>query len=515
MSPNRRILLNIIATYGRSLYGMVVGLFCGRWKLMALGEIDYGLLSVVGGLTAFISFLNMIFASATSRFFAFAIGQAQVTKDYREGLEECRRWFSLALSIHLLIPTVLMVLGYPAGLWAIRHYLTIPPERIEACIWVFRFVCVSCFLGMASVPFNAMYIAKQYIAELTLYSFATVTLNVVFLYYAVTHPGQWMTGMALWSCLLAVVPQLLIALRAILVFPECKFSCRYCFDRSRFRKMAAFAGWSSFGSLGMICRNQGIAIVVNRSFGPSVNAAMGIANSVNAHAQSLASAMQGAFIPVITTSIGAGDIETAKKLVYRFCKFGTALALLFMIPVALELPTIITIWLKTPPKYTVGLCWIMLAMSFIDKTTFGFGVAVRATGNIKWYQIVLGTCNLLAIPIACLLVSLGGNVFSVGCGMFLSWAALVYGRLYFSNRQIGTSTLRWLMDVMGPIGSALAVSIAVGLLPRVWLESSLLRIAVSALSSELIFIPALWFFVLDADEKHFIVTKLRQRFSHG
>ena len=37
MSPNRRIFLNIIATYGRSLYALVIGLFCGRWTLMALG----------------------------------------------------------------------------------------------------------------------------------------------------------------------------------------------------------------------------------------------------------------------------------------------------------------------------------------------------------------------------------------------------------------------------------------------------------------------------------------------
>ena len=43
--------LNIIATYGRSLYALVIGLFCGRWTLMALGEVDNGLMGVVGGLT--------------------------------------------------------------------------------------------------------------------------------------------------------------------------------------------------------------------------------------------------------------------------------------------------------------------------------------------------------------------------------------------------------------------------------------------------------------------------------
>ena len=37
MTANRRIFLNIIATYGRSLYALVIGLFCGRWTLMVLG----------------------------------------------------------------------------------------------------------------------------------------------------------------------------------------------------------------------------------------------------------------------------------------------------------------------------------------------------------------------------------------------------------------------------------------------------------------------------------------------
>jgi len=46
MSPNRRIFLNIVATYGRSLFALVMGLVCGRWTLMALGEVDYGLMKV-------------------------------------------------------------------------------------------------------------------------------------------------------------------------------------------------------------------------------------------------------------------------------------------------------------------------------------------------------------------------------------------------------------------------------------------------------------------------------------
>ena len=49
MSPNRRILLNIVATYGRSLYALVCGLFISRWVL-ALGKSEFGVCGVVGGM---------------------------------------------------------------------------------------------------------------------------------------------------------------------------------------------------------------------------------------------------------------------------------------------------------------------------------------------------------------------------------------------------------------------------------------------------------------------------------
>ena len=52
MSPNRRIFLNIAATYGRSLYALVCGLFISRWVLAALGKTDFGLYGVAGGMMA-------------------------------------------------------------------------------------------------------------------------------------------------------------------------------------------------------------------------------------------------------------------------------------------------------------------------------------------------------------------------------------------------------------------------------------------------------------------------------
>ena len=43
MTENRRIALNTLATYGRSLFTLVCSLFTSRWILMALGHSDHGL----------------------------------------------------------------------------------------------------------------------------------------------------------------------------------------------------------------------------------------------------------------------------------------------------------------------------------------------------------------------------------------------------------------------------------------------------------------------------------------
>ena len=134
--------MNIAATYGRSLYAVAMGLFCGRWTLMSLGVVDYGLFGLIGGLTAFVMFFFNILSGSVGRFFALAIGKGLASESRESGLEECHRWFSLALMIHLLVPPALMLVFYPIGEWAVRCFLRIPPDRLGDCVWVFRVVCI-------------------------------------------------------------------------------------------------------------------------------------------------------------------------------------------------------------------------------------------------------------------------------------------------------------------------------------------------------------------------------------
>ena len=521
MTQNRRIALNIVATYGRSLYSLVCGLFTARWVLMALGHEDFGLYGVIGGLVVFIALVNSLLATALSRFYAVSVGAARAAADRDVALRTCREWFSSAVLIHTAIPLVLMLAGWPLGEYAIREgWLAIPNERLNACLWVFRFSCISCFVGMVTIPYNAMYTAKQYIAELTVYRFATTTLNIAFFYYMVTHPGVWLTKYAAWMALMGITPALIIAFRAHSLFPECRLLPQTMFSRSRIAQLASFAGWQAFGVVGSIFRNQGLAILLNRhvEFGPTRNSSITVANQMAGHTDTLAGAMVAAFHPAIANAYGANELEKMKSFAFFTCKFGTLLSLVFAIPLALELPEVLALWLKDPPIYAAGFCWAVLAAHIIDRTTIGHQLAVSATGRIAGYQACLGGALILTLPTAAMFLYFNLGVYSVGWALIFTGVICAWGRVGFARPLVGLSARYWLFHILLPLFLIAGVAIGIGVLPQIFIPQSFSRIIVTSAVADGMLLVLAWFFVLDSRERILArekcVSHLR-RFAHG
>ena len=513
MTENRRIVLNIAATYGRSLFAMACGIFCGRWALMALGEVDYGLHGLVGGLTVFIGFLNGVLGAAVGRFYALSIGRART--DAAAGLEEARRWFSIALVIHTVVPALLLVAGWPVGEWAIRRYLTIPEARIPACLWVFRCSCAGCLVGMVSVPFNAFYGAKQYIAELTVYGFATTALNVFVLHYMVTHPGDWLVRYALWLTALGILPSLIITFRALRLFPECRFRLAYCADWPRFRQLFTYAFWQFFGSLSALLKSQGIAVLANRNFGPSFNAALSVANNVNGKANELGGSLLAAFTPAITSAYGQGDLRRTHALTLRVCKFGVLASLVFVLPLALELDYVLRLWLVNPPEFVTPLCHAVMAQVVVNRMTKGHLVLVQAVGRMALYETVVVGLALTILPVAWLLIRLGLGRYSICIAFVTVTTAYSWVRPFFTERMTGLSAAAWWRGVCLPVVLISALALGLGFGVRASLPEGIVRLALTTLASELALLPLAWRCLFDGEERAVVRGKLAQRFARG
>ena len=512
MTANRRIFWNIVATFSRSLFSLLCGIFGSRWVLKALGSVDYGLYGVIGGFTVIISFINLLLSIAVSRFYAVSVGAAEAAGSEKSvAIEDCQRWFSVAVMLHTIVPIILLLIGYPLGMWAVKNYLVIPPGRLDACVWIFRCVCISCFVNMVSVPFNAMYTAKQYIAELTIYSFATTTLNILFYYFMASHAGDWFVTYGVWLCAMCIWPQVIILIRAICKFEECRFHFKFCFDFSRVKQLFSYAGWMGFGCLGSTVRQQGVAILVNRAFGPSINASMSIANMVNGQTNTFASALVGAFTPAIANAYGAGDIPTVQKMALRTCKFGLILSLLFMLPLMLEIQYVVNLWLGTPPPFAASLCVLAMLMYLIDESTVGHRVSVDASGKLAAYELVSGGLLIATLPLAWWFVVVHHHIFSVIAAMMCTMMLLSFGRVYFGKTILNISCRAWVLRIVCPVVLVSCLTLLVGLLPRIFCAASFGRVVLTTLVCELAFWPLVWGLVLEKGEREFVLEKVQAR----
>ena len=155
------------------------------------------------------------------------------------------------------------------------------------------------------------------------------------------------------------------------------------------KEMFGFAGWNFLANGAYMLNTQGVNVIINIFFGVTVNAARGIAEQVNHAVQSFVSSFSTAINPQITKSFANGDKETAFDLVYKGAKYAFLLMLVLSLPILFETETILKLWLKKPPEYSISFVrWTILGTM---TTTMGNTLLtlVLAHGNIKKYQIFI------------------------------------------------------------------------------------------------------------------------------
>ena len=514
MTERRRIFWNIVATYGRSLFALGCGLFSGRWTLAALGVEAYGVYGVVGAIMGLVTLLNSVLSVSVSRHYAYAIGFASVAEDKAAALRDCREWFTVALVVHTLLPAALVCAGYPLGLWALRHYFVIPPALLETSEWVFRFALCSTFVGMVSVPFNAMYTAKQYIAELTIYGFFTSLLYVFLAHWLLTYGGDRLLLHALCSMLLSVVPAAIIILRACLIFPECRIAPGAIVRPEKVVAIFSFAGWQLVGWFGSVFRTQGCPIFINKVLGLEYNSTMAVANTVSSHASTLSGALTGAFTPAVTNAAGAGNTAKSEHLALQTSKFGTLLCALFVLPLSLEIDYIIQLWLKEPPPQVAGMCLWMMWGLIVDRMTGGILTLILARGNIRLHEILNGCCLASTLAFAWFFTCIcHQGILGVGQAYMAGIILFDLMRLALAKWQLKMALRAWICRFILPFGAVALLILTAGWTFRLLFQPGFLRLVVVSMLVVGLFIGAAFCWILDREERDFLLGKLWTFFS--
>lgn len=437
---NRRIARNTVLLYIRTLFSQLLALYTSRKILEVLGVEDFGIYNVVGSVVGMLTFLNGSMSVATQRFLAIELG--------RGDLKSYNRVFSMACLIHIALALLIVIAAETVGLWFLNTHLNIPDDRMVAANWVYQFSILSIAVGIIQTPYMASLTAHEHMNVYAYVGMGTSILGLLIVFLLPIIDNDHLTVYALLILIIQLLAACVYRVYAIRQFSECRFHCYWKVDL--FRSMLGFTGWNLFGTIAWMLKDQGINMLMNIFGGPVVNAARGISYQVLSAVQNLVTGFNTAVNPQLTKNFASGNNENFFKLMMTSSKISFFLLMLIALPVMLEIVYLLNLWLVEVPTYTIIFTRLILIEALLSVYSGPMVTSLMATGEIKWYQIVVGSAMLLNVPLAYLFLHLGYSILTpliVSIGVTVLSSVL---RLWFCKHQLGLSIFKYVNNVILP-----------------------------------------------------------------
>ena len=493
-----RVARNTVLLYFRMLLMMVIGLFTSRVVLKALGVDNYGIYGAVGGIVMLFTVVTASISQSVSRYLTVEIGRGDAVR--------LRRVFSTALTMQLLFCVVILILTETLGLWWLNTHIKIPEGRLDAAFWVLQCSMGVLMVNLLSVPFNATIIAHEKMSAFAYISIleACLKLGVAFMLYF--FGGDKLILYAVLMLLVAIIVRFVYGLYCRKYFDESRGGP--AFDRSLLREMTGFAGWNVLGSGSYIVNTQGVNLLSNYFFGVGVNAARLVASQVENIVKQFVSNFLTALNPQITKSYVSGDRRYSFELASKGVKFSCLVMLVFLVPVLLEAPMLLKLWLGDVPAHAVTFVRLTLICLLADMAFNPLLTLILADGRIKVYYIVSSAVALMVFV-------LSWAAFSMGAPAYLPYIifAFLYGvvdiiKLVTVKRLAGFPAGDFLKRTLVPVLAVAVLSALAGMAISALMPSGIVRVLLVLACSWAVLAAASYFLAFTDGEREFVFRKV-------
>ena len=500
----KRVAKNTLWMYFRMLFSMLIGLYTSRLILSALGAEDFGIYSVVGGLVAMFSMISGTMSTAVNRFLSFELGKADKKR--------IKAVFSTSLSVHVMLALGILILLETIGLWFLNNRMVIPIERILAANWVYQFSAFTFFLDIIGIPIGAAIIAHE---RMTVFAYLGIgnTIVKLLIVILIANTGHDMDRLIMYSALLAllsIINQSISWIYCRRNFEEIRLNWNW--DKSLFKEIGNFAGWNFLATSAGMLKNQGTNILLNLFGGPIVNAARGIATTINGAISGFAINFMIALNPQITKSYAKGDKATTFMLVHRGSRFSFYVMLIFIIPIFIEIPYILSLWLGEYPDYTISFSRLILILSLSDALSNTLNALQLATGKIRNYQLIISGIVLLNFPLSYIALYMGASAESTLVIAIIISIITLFIRLWLLRSMAGLSMSLFIKDVLGKVLLVGSISYVLPYLLHLTLSiTDFPRLVIVTAFSLIVSLTSILYMGCTQSERTFIYTQIRQR----
>ena len=496
---SKRIAKNTLALYFRMFLLMAIGLFTSRVVLNSLGVSDFGVYGAVGGIVSMCSLMSGSLASAIGRFVTVELG---VKDSVRLG-----EVFSTSVIVILALAALLFVVAEPLGIWYVGNVMNLPPGRVDAAQWVLQFSLLTFVVNLMSVPYNATIMAHE---KMQAYAYISILEGVLNLAVAISIKFSSLDRLKLFSVLMfvsAMVVRFTYALYCKRHFEECRSGLRW--NKGIFSQMLSFAGWNFLGNGAYILNTQGVNQLLNVFFGVPLNAAREVMSKVETTVNKFVTSFITAINPQIMKSYASGNLEYMYHLICRGAKYSYYMLYVLALPLMLETPYILGLWLGNVPEYSSVFVRLALATSLCNTLGHTFLTAVNATGNVARYQVWVTVVGVLVFPLSLVAFKCGLPPQTAFYINFFVYFILIFVRLFIVSAQIGMPKSLFVKEVFARIIPVTAISAVIPLALSLALRPSLWRLLAVCAASVGCVAVAVYLVGMTDGEKSVVKGKIR------
>ena len=495
---NSKIAKNTLLLYARMLLGMAISLLTSRIILDALGAVNYGVYNVVGSIVTMSAFLNGAISVSTQRYITFYLG-----KNDKHLLQKV---FSSSVEIHIILAFIIAVLAETIGLWFFYNKLIIPEDRVNIAFWVFQLSVLTMAVNIINGPYNSVIIAHERMDVYAYISLGNLFLQFFLAYTLYKSPIDKLLFYSLLLAAVQILTQLLQQWYGRRHFEETKF--RKTWDVKLIKEMATFSCWNIWGSLAGLLFGQGLNLLLNMFFGPLVNAARGIAvqvdNAINQFAKNFLVAVE----PQITKSYANNELDQMHQLVFRSSKFTFFLLFFLSLPVLMETESILKLWLISVPQYTEVFIRLTLIIVIIDSVARPMMTSAAASGRVKVYQSVVGGILLAIVPLAYIILKMGGSPDSVFVVHLVICIIAFATRVLILESLINLSVRQYCQMTIKPILLVTITSLVPTMIVKLMLPSALFSTIIICIIAVICVATSSFFIGMTGNERKFITHKV-------
>ena len=492
---SKKILLNTVFLYIRIIISIIISLWTVPIMLENLGVEDYGIYNLIAGIITMLSFLNVSMIVSTQRFMSVSLG--------KEDKSIISNVFNVGLVIHILLGLLIVCLLEISSLFVFDNFLNISLERIEASKILFQFLILNMFIVVMSVPFDAAINAHEDMMAFSIISIIEYLLKFILAFSLAYVNTDLLVFYGLGLLCVSILIFIIKFTYRYLRYSDIRINLRSKFDISLMKEMVQFTGYNVVSSFALVGSRQGVAVLYNLFFGAIANTAYGIANQVNGALTYFSTTLPNAMNPQIMKSEGSNDRKKVISMSLISSKFSTVILACFVVPLIMEMPYVLELWLKEVPLYTVELCRLILILSLFYQMSAGIMSSVQAVGNIKYYQITVSILYILILPITYFFLIYYKDIrVPLLVSIVLEIITLLV-RIIFANKLVGINIKEFICKIVLPLLACILLSSIVPAFVVSICSPGIVRVIITTITFLSVFFTSIWYILLNSSDKNF------------